>query len=308
MSRRPPALPRLLASGLLAALPVAADAEPGDAELAGLTYRGIHADPVTLADGRWEGEPFVAGGSSRPRVELVGDFRRSGDLDGDGRDEVVVLLAESSGGSGVFGHLAVVGRGDGGWVNLATAPIGDRVQVRAARVVDRGVELDVVQAGPGDAACCPSQLARRRFELEGDALREVSQEPTGSLGPEVLGGGVWVLTHLSAGERVPAEPTITLELREGRLTGSSGCNLYNAFAEPGAAPGEWSIGPVAGTRRACPEEIMALETRYLEAFQGTTGYGFVNGRLALRGIRDGEPGTLLYELRPAPAAAGEERS
>ena len=59
--------------------------------VANMTYSGIYDDDVTLTDGRWEGEPFVADGASRPAVGIIDDFMLIGDLDGDGTDEVVVF-------------------------------------------------------------------------------------------------------------------------------------------------------------------------------------------------------------------------
>ena len=49
---------------------------PGNA-----TYSGIYEHTITLRDGRWEGEPFIKGGASRPAVGLVEDFSLTGDLD-----------------------------------------------------------------------------------------------------------------------------------------------------------------------------------------------------------------------------------
>jgi hypothetical protein len=51
-------------------------------ELANATYTGTEEGPVTLVKGRWEGESYVEGGSSRPAVGLVEDFYLFGDLDG----------------------------------------------------------------------------------------------------------------------------------------------------------------------------------------------------------------------------------
>ena len=99
-----------------------------------LTFAGIEDGPVTLVDGLWEGAPFAPGGASRPSVGLAEDFQISGDLDGDGAPETVVVLWQSSGGSGTFDYLAVVGRRRAALVNLGTAPLGDRVQIRDARV------------------------------------------------------------------------------------------------------------------------------------------------------------------------------
>lgn len=158
----------LLASGmaLIACRPIAAN------ELSGATYHGIEQDPVTLTDGIWEGEPYMEGAASRPRVGLADGFELRGDLNGDGRAETVVLLWQSSGGSGTFDYLAVMEYRNGEPENIATAPIGDRVKIRNARISDGVIELDVTQQGPGDAACCPTHQLARSWSLEQGQLRE----------------------------------------------------------------------------------------------------------------------------------------
>ena len=67
-------------------------AAPSTDELANATFEGIHDQPVALADGSWEGEPFEPGAASRPAVGLVRHFWMGGDLNGDGTEEAVVLL------------------------------------------------------------------------------------------------------------------------------------------------------------------------------------------------------------------------
>ena len=192
----------------------AGDSASGDApitleEAAAATFEHIYDEPIRLQDGRWEGEPFVDAGAARPSVDLVDLNRWSGDLDGDGREEAVVLLAESSGGSGTFLYLAVVGRKDGELVNLGTSAIGDRVQVRDVHVEGPRVELDVIQAGPGDAACCPTQKATRTFELWPDGLVEGATQVTGVRSLADLADAEWVLTHIARAQRSPW-PTTTV--------------------------------------------------------------------------------------------------
>ncbi len=250
-------------------------------ELESATYSGIYDEQVRLVDGRYEGEPFVEGGAARPTVGLAPDFRRTGDLDGDGTEEAVVVLWESSGGSGTFNYVAVAGRREGQVVNLGTAELGDRVQVRAARVVDGTVELDVIQAGPEDAACCPSQTATRRFALGPDGFSEVSSKVTGTLSLATLEGVEWVLTTFDRSEPAPAEPEVTLVFSDGKVGGSSGCNRYFAGVVDGALPGDVDLGQIGGTRMACPDQAMRLEDRYLAALAGATKFGFVSGRLVV---------------------------
>ena len=164
-----------VATACFAATPEA----PSVAELKNGTYHGLAEpkDPVRLENGRWEGAPLVQGGAARPIVVLVRDFRLVGDVDGDGGDEAIVLLAQNSGGTGEFLYLAIVGRKDGAPHNVATALLGDRVKVRDARTEGRRIVLDVVQAGDRDAACCPGDLVTRSWELQGGALQEGTPVP-----------------------------------------------------------------------------------------------------------------------------------
>ena len=149
------------AAQLVAQAPAADRSAPTLQELKSATYRGVEAAGAdfTLANGRWEGQPYEPGAASRPSVTFARDFRLAGDLDGDGADEAVALLAASTGGTGEMSYVAVVGRPGGTITNIATARIGDRVQVRDARIDGRRIVLDVVQAGEHDAACCPGELA-----------------------------------------------------------------------------------------------------------------------------------------------------
>jgi len=250
-------------------------------ELQNATYVGIYDEPVQLVDGRYEGEPFVEGGTSRPAAGLAPDFRLTGDLDGNGTEEAVVVLWQSSGGSGTFNYVAVAGRSGSEVVNLGTAELGDRVQVRAGRVVDGAVELDVVQAGPDDAACCPSQTATRTFALGPDGVSEVSTEVTGTLSLSTLEGVEWVLAMFDRAEPAPAEPEITLVFSDGKIGGRSGCNRYFSGVVPGELPGDLAVGQIGSTKMACPDEAMWLEDRYLAALGGATKFGFVTGRLVV---------------------------
>ena len=138
MSRQPRhVLNLLIAAGIagFAAPSLLAGNDPDSYnEFANARYQGIEGASVQLEDGRWEGEPYAPGGASRPAVGLVEHFVLNGDLDGDGEIEAVVLLWQSSGGSGTFDHVAVMKKVDGDWLNVATAPLGDRVQVRGGAI------------------------------------------------------------------------------------------------------------------------------------------------------------------------------
>ena len=295
---------------LLAGCASGPEAEPPAApapswqEAANASYAGVLRAPVTLVDGLWQGPPYAEGGASAPRAGLVRDFLHSGDLDGDGAEESAVLIWTSSGGSGTYDYLAVLGRDAEGAVSArAGAPLGDRVKVRAASIVDGRVVLDTVQAGPGDAACCPGQKMRRSYALAGDVMTEYAAEDQGRLSLADVQGD-WVLTHFAYDEQVPDGIEITLQVEGQRIAGTAGCNRYSGALREGDAPGDVTPeGPMAVTRMMCPPALMQSEQRYLQALQGLVQYSFLAGKLALT-WRDGEGmGTLLFApAQPSDAA------
>ena len=276
-----------------AQIPVTA---PTPDELRAATYEGIFDYPVTLIDGRYEGEPFVEGGASAPAAGFVEDFLLTGDLDGDGRNEAVVLLWENSGGSGTRSYLAAMGRSQGGIENLGTILIGDRVQVRSASLVGDAIELELVEAGPEDAACCPTQKTTKTWGLGPEGLMMTASEVTGTLSLADLQGPEWVLTKFEMNEPVPEGVGITFMFDGDRVTGSGGCNRYFG-AVTGDVPGELAFGPMGSTQMACPDPAGALEHRYLTTLGNTTRYQFLAGNLVLTGTTGEQTMTLIFTPR-----------
>jgi heat shock protein HslJ len=285
-------------------------ASPGPAptieELANATYIGLTGleddPPVTLEAGSWVGEAPPGGGESVEQARLSEGFYLTGDVDGDGADEAIVHLTFTGGGSGTFGYLAVMSREGDEIVQEAIGFVGDRVQIRSGRVDGADIFLNVLQAGPDDGLCCPSELATRAFSVRGGELVETGSEVTGTASMATLEGTEWVLRELSEGEDAPAEPELTLVFDDGRLFGSSGCNSYSGSVEQAEfVATALAVGPLASTRMACPDEIMDIEQRYLAALQSAGAWGFGPGHLLIQYGTDETFGTLVFEGRPLPA-------
>ncbi|HET9370764.1 MAG TPA: META domain-containing protein, partial [Vicinamibacterales bacterium] len=169
---------------------------------------------------------------------------------------------------------------------------------RSLRVENRRVVADVVQAGAGDAMCCPGELASRRWELAGSSLRELPVSgPTSRLSLDAIGGTTWVLRSWDLEETAPVAPEITLQYTDGRFSGVSGCNNYFAAVKPGRAPGDVTVSPPAGTRKACAEDQMAIEQRFLQLIGHVQKHGFMLGQLALTYQDEGRFGVMLFERK-----------
>jgi len=152
----------------------AATAQPGAGStlvaLRNATYQGIYDEPVQLTDGQYVGEPFVEGGGSRPTVTMADLFTAYRDLNGDGVEDAAVILAENSGGSGIFVYVAAMIDQDGVPINQATRLLGDRVQINSLVVENGEIVVNMVTQGPDDPFCCPTLEVNLRLRLEGDQL------------------------------------------------------------------------------------------------------------------------------------------
>jgi heat shock protein HslJ len=232
-------------------------------------------------------------------VEIASDFRVLGDLDGDRLDEAVAVLTYSSGGSGSFSYLAVMARRDGAVRNIGTAALGDRVQLRSVQISGGKLMASAVRAGINDAACCPGELVEWQWTLNEGRLTTPGAVSTGRLSLAVLAKTDWVLRSWDITEPAAVEPVVTLAYDAGRFAGASGCNRYSGGVKEGTAPGELSVGLLAGTRMACPDAQASVESRFIEQLSGARTFGFMLGRLAISYSRtNGTRGTMLFEPGP----------
>ena len=291
-------VPGLVALIITAIVPPAASAAScrwnDPAALRNIDYRGIYDNAATLRDGVYEGEPSVTGGASRPRVELLDMSPVLHDLDGDGIDDAAVLLAESSGGSGVFTYLAVVSCRDGQAVNIGTIGLGDRVMIRSLGGQEGSIVVEFVAAGSGEPLCCPTRNVRNRYRLRDGVLLLASSEVQGTLSLADVRGVTWRLSRLGRNGRVPEGVKVTAVFGDGRVSGSGGCNRYSA-AVVETGPLEFSIGPAASTRMACPDPAGGFEDRYFSALQAANRFGFLLGNLVLHyGMGDARE-TMMFE-------------
>ena len=255
------------------------------------------SERLRMRNGRWEGPPAAPGSATVPRAQVHAELMARADLDGDGAEEAVVLLEHEPGGSGRFLHLAVVTRREGRAVMAASRLVGDRVQVRSLAVRGREIVLEVVRAGPGDAACCPGELATLAWTLQRRRLvPTASTALAGRLTPAVLDGTRWTLTHWAPGEPATPPRPIEIQVEGARLSGNAGCNRFFAtLTAEGDTPGALRVSAPGTTRMACEPEAMQAEARFLAALGSVATFGYRMGRLVL-GPEPGS-GPLVFERR-----------
>lgn len=276
-----------------AAVPAGPPPAPTLEQLKGATVSGVFDQAVTLVDGKYDGPPPVEGGASHPTLMLWDSAVVFGDMDGAPGNEAVAMLSSNSGGSGELVYVAVFGVRDGKLENLATTQVGDRTKLQNLWLQGGKVVMDVVEAGPSDAACCPTQVARKTYVLDGGVLKESKNEVLGTLTLATLSANEWQLVSID-GQPLPADakpPVIHFE-REG-IRGFSGCNRFTASVKE-TAPGVIEVGPAAATRMACPAPEMDMEQQFLTALEKVNGFTFLAGRLALTWTGKDGSGLMLF--------------
>lgn len=257
------------------------------------TVSGVFEQAITLAGGRYEGQPAAPDGASRPTAVLWEPTFHTADLDGVIGSEALALLSSNAGGSGEFVYLAVFGMRDGAFANLATVPVGDRVRLQSLWIERGKVIMDVIEPGPDDAACCPTQVARKTFGYDGGTFKQASSEVRGMLAVSMLSANEWTLVEID-GQPLPQGVDPPLVHFEGeKLRGFAGCNRFTASVQE-TKPGEIDIGAAAAEKKACPPPQMELEQKFLTQLEAVNRYGYVAGQLALTWAEGDKAGTLLF--------------
>jgi heat shock protein HslJ len=257
------------------------------------TVSGVFDQAITLTDGKYEGQPAAPDAASRPTALLWEPTFHTADLDGVLGSEALALLSSNSGGSGEFVYLAVFGLRDGAFANLATVPVGDRIRLQNLWIERGKVIMDVIEPGPNDAACCPTQVSRKTFGYDGGTFKQVSSEVRGMLAVSMLGANEWTLIEID-GQPVPqgVDPPL-IHVESGKLRGFAGCNRFTASVTE-TKPGEIDIGAAAAEKKACPPPQMELEQTFLTQLDAVNRYSYVAGQLALTWADGDKVGTLLF--------------
>lgn len=131
-----------------------------------------------------------------------------------------------------------------------------------------------------------------------------------------LEGTSWRVTAVNNGQQaiqsILPDTTITALFKDGKLTGSAGCNNY--WAAYKVSGQEIEIGIAASTRMFCsnPPGIMEQEKLFLEALRGVKSYRFSGKRLELLNAGGAMAATLEAEQEAAPGdeeeTAAEEKT
>ncbi len=228
------------------------------------------------------------------------DLRLAADLDGDGRNELVVPFWNPDARREAGQYLAVIGL-DGGAPRAWFIDLGSALRILDLRAEEGRLVLEVIQSdSDGRDACCHQRKVLRRWALRDGALVEQTPETLGPASIEDLAGLQWRLVALD-GKPVSDGPTLVLE--KGRLHGQAGCNDYFAqVSDAGERGGALRMGPVGSTRKACQGPVKVLEKRYLDALRRVERFEVQGDRLRLLWRDEQTGGSLVFREMPLNGA------
>jgi hypothetical protein len=131
----------------------------------GTYYAPFYGRTVTLVNGSYQ--ESSGGNIFTVTMSTVIAF---GDLNGDGKDDAAIILAENSGGSGTFVSVVAVLNQNGAPHQVDQAQLGDRQLVNSVDISSGVIHLDMTVHSPTDPMCCPSVPQKQNFWLIGNKL------------------------------------------------------------------------------------------------------------------------------------------
>lgn len=130
----------------------------------------VEKQPVTLVNGYSE-IPSATG-----EVKIVTKYfgnEATGELNGDGVQDVTFLLTQEMGGTGMFYYLAVALKTDTGYQATSTIFLGDRITPQPNQIGAGGITVNYVDRKPSDAmSTAPSVGVSRYFNVKNNVLVE----------------------------------------------------------------------------------------------------------------------------------------
>ena len=220
-----------------------------------------------LVDGAYS-EPAAPGSATKTTVKL--HDRMAFGYAADVQQLAAAVLVTDPGGSGTFYDLAAVVFKDGEPQHLASAPLGDRVQLKSLALEDGEIVVDIVTQGPDDPMCCPTQRVVQRYVLRGEELAQVSSEVVFDT-PDIVGVvWEWQSTQTPVEKVTVDDPgRYTLELGPGgEVFVQADCNRLRGTYT--LTDTHITIALMASTRAACPPD--SLDDRFLQELSATVIY------------------------------------
>lgn len=240
----------------------------------------IEGKPVTLVDGKAEMEA-APGSASKIVTQYFGNEVVT-DLNADGRDDVVFVLTQSTGGSGTFYYAVAALNTETGYQGSQALLLGDRIAPQASNKKDNGiVVIAYADRAPGeDFSTAPSVGKSIALKLDAETMQfgEVVQNFEGEADPKKMSLAmktwVWEKAEYNDGRTiVPKQAgkfTITFGA-DGKFSAKTDCNsMGGSYTSSGDT---LTFGPIAMTKMFCEG---SQESEFAQMLENTSHYLFTS--------------------------------
>jgi heat shock protein HslJ len=187
-----------------------------------------------LVDGRHE-EPAAPGSSSKIITRIWGEPVTT-DIDSDGTDDAVLILTQSTGGSGTFYYVVAAIATPAGYRGTAGILLGDRIRPQGIDVLDSKVRIRYLTRYRNQSFADDPELAQRMdviYLVDDRQLAEVAIDFEGEADPDrmTLQMHTWTWVRTVFNNDTVKRPKIagafTLTFDEhGQVSGTTDCNSF----------------------------------------------------------------------------------
>ncbi len=239
---------------------------------------------VTLTDG-WSETDSGADSSSKIVTRYFGNEVWY-DLDGDGREDVVFLLTQETGGSGTFFYVVAALDTADGFIGSQGLLLGDRIAPQTTEVSRNPDHKNVIVVNyadrkPGEPMTTrPSQGKSIWLKLNPETMQfgEVVQNFEGEADPSRMTLGmktwIWIKALYNDGKEITPKQSgkFTLTLSDGgKFSATTDCNrMGGSYSAEG---GKISFGPIASTEMYCEG---SQESDFAKLLEGAQFYRFTS--------------------------------
>ena len=245
----------------------------------------IDGRPIKLMQGVSEME--AAPGSASKIVTRYFGNEISHDLNGDGADDVVFLLTQETGGSGVFYYVVAALDTERGYLGSHGLLLGDRIAPQKTEMgTDNIVIVSYADRASGESFVTPPSVGKSiRLLLDPETLEfgEVAQDFEGEADPTRMSlemkTWVWVRVVHDGGDIVPRQTdAFTLAFgADGAFSATTDCNRIGG--KYGASHDQLTFSDLFATRMYCEG---SQEAEFADVLGRTASYRFTSrGELIL---------------------------
>lgn len=245
----------------------------------------VGGETITLVNGYAE-VPAAPGASTKITTRVRGAPERS-DVDGDGREDAVLILAHDSGGSGTFYYVVAAIRDDDAYRGTTGVFLGDRIEPRSIGIVGNRITVEFLGRAPGDALAEPPSVPMEQLVIYDPNSRElarVARDFEGEADPErmtlKMKTWYWVKTVYNNDAVYMPAKTGVFSLTFGQdesLRVTTDCNAMRGTYR--VDKNRIQFGQMLATRMQCEGSQEQLFTKMLE---GVNSYLFTSrGELVL---------------------------